>query len=73
MARKKKSILQTHLPFILRKNQVAEMLGVSMATVDKKKRSGAFPQPIKLGTHAIGWLTADIQRWLIARANERAA
>jgi prophage regulatory protein len=72
MARKKKkSILQARLPFILRKNQLAEMLGVCTATIDTRKREGLFPQPVKLGTHAIGWLTADVQRWLKERADER--
>jgi prophage regulatory protein len=72
MARqRKKSILQTHLPFILRKNQVAEMLGVCTGTIDVKKRAGLFPQPVKLGTHSVGWLTRDVQKWIIERANER--
>jgi prophage regulatory protein len=56
------------LPFVLRKKQVAKMLGLSEATIYKKQKAGVFPLPVKLGNRAIGWLTVDIQNWLAERA-----
>lgn len=30
-----------------------------------------FPKPIKLGPHSIGWLRAEVEKWLADRIAER--
>jgi len=37
------------------------------------EKAGSFPHRVKLSVRAMGWLSADIERWLADRAAERAA
>lgn len=52
---------------VLRKRAVAEMIGISTATLDRLRAAGSFVRPIQLGEQAIGWLRADIDAWLASR------
>lgn len=54
---------------VLRRKRVAEMLGISVATLDRLRADPSYnmPTPIRLGEQAIGWLCADIEAWLAAR------
>ena len=46
---------------ILRLPQVAEMFGLSEATIMRKVKNGTFPKAKKLGDRAIGWLLSDLE------------
>lgn len=50
---------------VLRKAQVASLLGVSNATLDRIRLAGkGFPAPLYLSVQAVGWPLADIENWL---------
>ena len=53
---------------VLRKPTVIERVGLSSATIYRLERAGKFPRSIPLGVHSIGWLEADIEAWIRARA-----
>ena len=53
---------------ILRKRQLAQLLGIGTATLDRMRARGDFPAPIKLSEKAVGWPMATIQAWIDSRA-----
>ena len=56
---------------VLRNREVCEMLGVSPATLWRWTRHKNFPAPIQLGPNSVGWIEAEINDWIAARAAER--
>ena len=53
---------------VLRKTQVAHILGLSNATLDRLRlRDCSFPAPVKLSVQAVGWPLADIEAWISTR------
>ncbi len=51
--------------FILRIRQVIEQVGLSRASIYRLIALGKFPPPVKIGISAVGWVTADIEHWLV--------
>jgi hypothetical protein len=37
-------------------------------TTDPTGQSGTFPQPVKLGARAIGWILSDVENWIASKA-----
>ena len=58
---------------ILRLPTVKARSGLSRSNIYEQVRRGAFPPPVKLGKRAIGWLSADIERWIKNRAAARSS
>jgi prophage regulatory protein len=52
---------------VLRKRAVCAMLAISLAHLDRLRRSGDFPTPVRLGEQAIGWTLASVENWLANR------
>ena len=52
---------------ILRLPQVQARTGLSRSTIYAKVAAGRFPEMINLGGRAVGWLSDEVQDWLIAR------
>jgi predicted DNA-binding transcriptional regulator AlpA len=52
---------------VLRKRSVCALLGISLAHLDRQRKSGDFPAAIRLGEQAIGWTRDSIDAWLAAR------
>lgn len=54
---------------VLRRKRVAEMLGISLATLDRLRNEpgSRFPSAIRLGPQAVGFLWQDVSDWLAAR------
>lgn len=50
-----------------RDTEVADILGVSVATVRRWAKAGVIPQPIKLGT-ATRWSGAELAKYLELKA-----
>ena len=48
---------------MLSRNRLAELLDVSLATLDRLRASEDFPQPIRVG-RSVRWLPSDIESWL---------
>jgi prophage regulatory protein len=52
---------------ILRLPQVCKMTGLRRSFVYELQAERRFPQSIKLGARAVGWLEGEIQAWIVAR------
>ena len=52
---------------ILRLPQVMARTGLTRSTIYAKVSTGEFPEPINLGARAVGWLSDEVEAWLIAR------
>jgi len=49
---------------ILRLPQVKIKVGLSRSCIYTAIAQGRFPQSIRLGPRAVGWLESDIEEWL---------
>ena len=49
---------------ILRRPEVEARTGLSRSTIYLKVAQGTFPKPINLGPRAVGWVAAEVDRWL---------
>lgn len=57
---------------ILRLPQVLDKVGLKKSAIYNRIKVGQFPPPIKLGTHASGWLESDVQNWILQQAGRMA-
>ncbi|EEP9808255.1 AlpA family phage regulatory protein [Salmonella enterica] len=53
----------------IRRFRLAEMLGISLSTLDRKVRNGSLPKPTKLGEKITAFDAVEINRWLAERHN----
>lgn len=51
----------------IRRFRLAELLGVSVATIDRKVKNGTLPRPVKLGEKITAFDAIEINNWLTAR------
>lgn len=51
----------------LRRRDVEQATGYSIATLYRKAKQGDFPKPVKLGERASGWLQSEVQTWIDER------
>jgi len=58
-------------PTIIRLPEVMQTVGLSRPTVYRMLKAGTFPQQIKLGTAAVGWLRSEVEHWIATRVKER--
>lgn len=54
---------------ILRFKQILERTKLSRSTIHRLIQSGAFPRPVKLSPHAVGFFESDIANWINSRAH----
>ncbi|KUJ75808.1 hypothetical protein AVO42_11045 [Thiomicrospira sp. XS5] len=52
---------------IIRKKELALMLGISEATIYRWIKTENFPKAIKLGANSVGWWQSEIDQWLNSR------
>jgi prophage regulatory protein len=52
---------------ILRLPQVCEVTGLGRSVIYQMEADLRFPQRIKLGTRAVGWLEQEVHAWLLKR------
>jgi prophage regulatory protein len=52
---------------ILRLPQVCEVTGLCRSMIYEMEADRRFPQRIKIGTRAVGWLEKEVNAWLIKR------
>ena len=48
----------------LRLPEVQKISGLSVSSIWKLEKKGKFPQRIKIGERAVGWLSSEIQDWV---------
>lgn len=58
-------------PTVLRLPDVLARTGRSRSSVLRDVEAGRFPKPVKLGQWSVGWLTAEVEKWLADRIAER--
>jgi prophage regulatory protein len=51
----------------LRLRQVSQLTGLGRSMIYQMQAEGRFPQRIKLGERAVGWLESEVREWLAAR------
>jgi prophage regulatory protein len=55
---------------LLRLPQVSARVGLRRTSIYSLVKSGAFPQPIKLGRRCVAWPSDEIDLWVRARIAE---
>jgi predicted DNA-binding transcriptional regulator AlpA len=58
---------------ILDTRATSEFVGLSVADLRRKQRSGDFPAPILIGSRKHGWRIGALIDWLESRSKPRAA
>ncbi len=48
----------------LRLRQVCQLTGLGRSMIYQMQAEGRFPQRIKLGQRAVGWLESEVRDWL---------
>ena len=56
---------------LIKLNEVKRKTGLSRSSVYRLAKTGDFPQPIKLGERASGWLESEINGWIDSRIERR--
>jgi predicted DNA-binding transcriptional regulator AlpA len=55
---------------ILRLPAVCDRTGLKRATIYQKIREGCFPDKVKLGARASGWISSEVDAWVEQRVTE---
>lgn len=53
----------------LRIKQVAELVGLSRATIYNMEKAGTFPKKTPLGERAVAWRESEVAAWMESRKN----
>ena len=56
---------------LIRLAEVIELTGLSRSTIYKLKALGLFPQPVKLGPHAVRWYLDEVLEYIDTRPRSR--
>lgn len=56
---------------ILRRTEVEARTGLARSTIYDMVSKGEFPEPIRLTASSVGWVSAEIDDWLLSRALSR--
>jgi prophage regulatory protein len=59
-----KDAVQQGATTLLRMRQVKARTGLSRSTIYLKIKTGEFPAQVSLGPRAMGWLEAEVDRWI---------
>jgi prophage regulatory protein len=57
----------TELDGLLNRAAVIATTGLSRATIDRMRKSGEFPEPIKLSARRVAWTRASVSEWIASR------
>lgn len=49
---------------VLRMRSLIDRVGLSKSEIYRRVAAGRFPQSVKLGPKAVGWLESDIDAWI---------
>lgn len=52
-----------------RKARIIEETGLSITEIERRMKSGTFPNSIKIGPRSIAWRSDEIESWKIAIVN----
>ena len=54
---------------LLRIREVAARVGLSETTIKRLRRTGAFPEPVRITVGTVGWAEDVIDRWIDERSS----
>ncbi len=54
---------------ILRLPAVQRRTGLSRSAVYESMKDGDFPKQINLGIRTVGWVSAEVDEWIVSRIN----
>ena len=60
----------TGTEMLIRQRHVEELTGLAKPTINKLRRQGDFPEPVKITkgvSAAVAWRLTDIQQWIASR------
>ena len=63
---------QTTQRCILRREEVEKRTGFKRAHIYNLMKEGKFPKTYRIGLRAVGWDSAEIDRWIAERLGESA-
>ena len=49
---------------VLRLPRVQTRTGLARSTIYVRVADGSFPQPIRLGARAVGWIESEVDAWI---------
>lgn len=55
---------------ILRLAQVREVTGLGRSCIYQLQAQKEFPQRIKIGVRAVGWIESEVQQWVAKRISQ---
>ena len=55
---------------MLRLAQVIDATGLGKTTIYELQAEGTFPKRVKITSHSVGWVEAEVQAWLSSRIND---
>jgi prophage regulatory protein len=58
---------------ILRLAQVREVTGLGRSCIYQLQAQKEFPQRIKIGARAVGWIESEVQQWVAKRISQSRA
>ncbi|MGF7210088.1 putative DNA-binding transcriptional regulator AlpA [Skermanella aerolata] len=56
---------------LLRKKDVLKQVGISAMTLWRLETAGQFPKRVQIGTNSVGYVGAEIDAWIAAKAETR--
>jgi prophage regulatory protein len=56
---------------ILRRRDVEKLVGLGRSSIYAMMDNGTFPQAIKLGPRAVGWVEEEIEAWIEEKIETR--
>lgn len=56
---------------ILRLKDVKKVTGLGRTSIYKFIAEGTFPKSVSLSDRAVGWISTEIDEWVLARIRER--
>ena len=60
-----------HRPIrMLRLAQVIDATGLGKTTIYELQAEGTFPKRVKITSHSVGWVEAEVQAWLANRIKD---
>lgn len=61
----------TPLPLVIRKRDLATVVGLSSRQCERMEAAGRFPARIQISARSVGWLYADLVQWAADRSASR--
>ena len=56
---------------IMRLKEVMDTTGLGRSYIYKLIADGVFPKPVPLGARATGWVSDEVESWILVRIGER--